>query len=91
VDMLGTMAGDYLSRLKGFTAERRQQDIVEEAHKIKGAAGSVGLKRVQLLAQQIQSPDLPDWWEQLDHRVSELERLLEPDLAELRHWLESRL
>ncbi|MCC4264859.1 aerobic respiration two-component sensor histidine kinase ArcB [Oceanimonas baumannii] len=91
VDMLGTMAGDYLSRLKGFTAERRQQDIVEEAHKIKGAAGSVGLKRVQLLAQQIQSPDLPDWWEQLDLRVNELERLLEPDLAELRHWLESRL
>lgn len=91
VDMLGTMAGDYLSRLKGFTAARRQQDIVEEAHKIKGAAGSVGLKRVQLLAQQIQSPDLPDWWEQLDHRVNELERLLEPDLAELRHWLESRL
>ncbi len=91
VDMLGTMAGDYLSRLKSVTAERRQQEIVEEAHKIKGAAGSVGLKRVQLLAQQIQSPDLPDWWERLDDRVNELERLLEPDLAELRHWLELRV
>ncbi|WMC10204.1 aerobic respiration two-component sensor histidine kinase ArcB [Oceanimonas pelagia] len=90
VDMLAEMASDYLTRLNGFTAERRQQEIVEEAHKIKGAAGSVGLKRVQLLAQQIQSPELPDWWDRLDDRVAELNRLMAPDLAELRHWLEQR-
>lgn len=90
VDLLASMAEGYLGRLNDFTAERRQQEIVEEAHKIKGAAGSVGLKRVQLLAQQIQSPELPDWWQRLDDRVAELNRLLAPDLAELRHWLEQR-
>ncbi|AEY00540.1 aerobic respiration control sensor protein ArcB [Oceanimonas sp. GK1] len=90
VDLLASMAEGYLGRLNDVTAERRQQEIVEEAHKIKGAAGSVGLKRVQLLAQQIQSPELPDWWQRLDDRVAELNRLLAPDLAELRHWLEQR-
>ncbi|MCT7654852.1 ATP-binding protein [Oceanimonas sp. NS1] len=90
VDMLADMASDYLARLNEFTAARQQQEIVEEAHKIKGAAGSVGLKRVQLLAQQIQSPELPDWWEHLNDRVAELNRLLPPDLNELRRWLEQR-
>ncbi|MFP2770940.1 aerobic respiration two-component sensor histidine kinase ArcB [Oceanisphaera sp. KMM 10153] len=91
VDMLDKMAGDYLSKLNGFMAEKDQDGIVEEAHKIKGAAGSVGLKRMQLLAQQIQSPDLPDWWQQLDARVNELNALLPADLVILRRWLESRV
>ncbi|GHA25450.1 aerobic respiration two-component sensor histidine kinase ArcB [Oceanisphaera arctica] len=91
VDMLDEMAGDYLSKLNGFMTEKDKDGIVEEAHKIKGAAGSVGLKRVQLLAQQIQSPELPDWWQQLDAWVNELNALLPADLVILRRWLESRV
>ncbi|GGB41267.1 aerobic respiration control sensor protein [Oceanisphaera marina] len=91
VDMLDRMAEDYLNKLNGFVANKEQDGIVEEAHKIKGAAGSVGLKRVQLLAQQIQSPDLPDWWQQLDGWVSELNHHLAMDLLVLRDWLESRI
>ncbi|MDX1268680.1 MAG: response regulator, partial [Oceanisphaera sp.] len=91
VDMLDQMAGDYLSKLNDFMAEKDKDGIVEEAHKIKGAAGSVGLKRVQQLAQQIQSPDLPDWWQQLDSWVNELNALLPADLVILRRWLESRV
>jgi two-component system, OmpR family, aerobic respiration control sensor histidine kinase ArcB len=90
VELLEDMAGGYLARLNQFMAEKRQQDIVDEAHKIKGAAGSVGLKRVQQLAQRIQSPELPDWWQQLDAWGEELNRLLPADLAILRHWLENR-
>lgn len=91
VDLLESMAGDYLARLNAFLAERSQPDIVEEAHKIKGAAGSVGLKRIQQLAQLVQSPERPDWWQQLDGRIEALNRQLAPDLKILRHWLESRI
>ncbi len=91
VDLLDSMAGDYLSKLNDFVTARDQDGIVDEAHKIKGAAGSVGLKRVQQLAQQIQSPELPDWWQQLEDWVSELNQRLPGDLAILRRWLERRL
>ncbi|MBO1520357.1 aerobic respiration two-component sensor histidine kinase ArcB [Oceanisphaera pacifica] len=91
VDMLDNMAGDYLTRLNGFVADKEQSRIVEEAHKIKGAAGSVGLKRAQQLAQQIQSPDIADWWLQLEGWVVTLNEYLPHDLAVLRRWLESRV
>ncbi|OIN07388.1 aerobic respiration two-component sensor histidine kinase ArcB [Oceanisphaera psychrotolerans] len=91
VDLLDSMAGDYLSKLNDFVSARDQDGIVDEAHKIKGAAGSVGLKRVQQLAQQIQSPELPEWWQQLEGWVSELNQCLPGDLATLRRWLERRL
>ncbi|WP_445401495.1 aerobic respiration two-component sensor histidine kinase ArcB [Zobellella sp. An-6] len=90
VELLENMAGGYLARLNQYMMEKQQQDIVDEAHKIKGAAGSVGLQRVQQLAQRIQSPDLPGWWQQVEYWVEELNRLLPADLAILRHWLESR-
>lgn len=90
VELLENMAGGYLARLNQYMTEKQQQDIVDEAHKIKGAAGSVGLQRVQQLAQRIQSPDLPGWWQQVESWVEELNRLLPADLAILRHWLESR-
>ncbi len=91
VDLLDSMAGGYLNKLNDFVTARDQDGIVDEAHKIKGAAGSVGLKRVQQLAQQIQSPELPDWWQQLEGWVSELNQRLPGDLAILRRWLERRL
>ncbi|WP_417617347.1 aerobic respiration two-component sensor histidine kinase ArcB [Oceanisphaera sp.] len=91
VDMLERMAEGYLNTLNDFVASKEQAGIVDEAHKIKGAAGSVGLKRVQLLAQQIQSPELADWWLQLDGWVNELNHHLPADLIVLRHWLESRV
>ncbi|PSJ43822.1 aerobic respiration two-component sensor histidine kinase ArcB [Zobellella endophytica] len=90
VELLETMAGDYLARLNDFMAAGRQADIVDEAHKIKGAAGSVGLKFVQQLAQKIQSPELPAWREQVEGWVHTLNARLPADLDILRHWLESR-
>ncbi|WP_375056220.1 aerobic respiration two-component sensor histidine kinase ArcB [Zobellella sp. DQSA1] len=90
VELLEQMADGYLARLNQFMVQRQQEGIVDEAHKIKGAAGSVGLKRIQLLAQRIQSPELPDWWEQVEAWIVELNRRLPSDLATLRHWLESR-
>jgi HPt (histidine-containing phosphotransfer) domain-containing protein/ferredoxin len=55
------MMPGYLAVLESNLTARDQKGIVEEGHKIKGAAGSVGLRHLQQLGQQIQSPDLPAW------------------------------
>ncbi|NLJ92578.1 MAG: aerobic respiration two-component sensor histidine kinase ArcB [Aeromonadales bacterium] len=91
VEMLEGMAPDYLSQLNTFIEHQSKEAIVEEAHKIKGAAGSVGLKRAQQLAQQIQSPNLPEWEQQLLGWAADLNHYLPQDLKELRLWLEQRL
>ncbi|MDE9448509.1 Hpt domain-containing protein, partial [Xenorhabdus bovienii] len=67
-----TMMPSYLALLDLNMTARDQKGITEEAHKIKGAAGSVGLRHLQQLAQQIQSPDLPAWWDNVQEWVDEL-------------------
>ena len=49
----------YMSVLESNLTARDQKGIVDEGHKIKGAAGSIGLRHIQQLGQQIQTPDLP--------------------------------
>ncbi|WP_116475695.1 aerobic respiration two-component sensor histidine kinase ArcB [Zobellella maritima] len=90
VTLFEQMSGDYLDRLDACMAERDQAGIVDEAHKIKGAAGSIGLRRIQQLAQQIQSPELPAWWEQVEGWIQDMKAHLKPDLLALRRWLETK-
>ena len=65
-----------------------KQGIVEEAHKIKSAAGAVGLKRIYQLAQQAQSPDLPAWQENIHDWVDSISAEYQGDLERLREWLQ---
>uniref|UniRef100_UPI00398C49C2 Hpt domain-containing protein n=1 Tax=Salmonella enterica TaxID=28901 RepID=UPI00398C49C2 len=55
------MMPGYLSVLDSNLTARDKKGVVEEGHKSKGAAGSVGLRHLQELGQQRQSPDLPAW------------------------------
>ncbi|OTA17536.1 virulence sensor protein [Xenorhabdus vietnamensis] len=84
-----TMMPNYLSLLDSNMTARDQKGITEEAHKIKGAAGSVGLRHLQQLAQQIQSPDLPAWWDNVQEWVDELKLEWKHDIEILRNWLSS--
>ncbi|WP_340609646.1 aerobic respiration two-component sensor histidine kinase ArcB [Xenorhabdus bharatensis] len=81
------MMPGYLALLDSNMTARDQKGIVEEAHKIKGAAGSVGLRHLQQLAQQIQSPDLPAWWDNVQEWVDELNQEWKNDTETLRNWL----
>lgn len=85
--MFETMMPDYLSILESNLTARDQKGIVEEGHKIKGAAGAIGLRRLQQLAQQIQSPDLPAWWDNVGEWVEELKQGWRQDVAELKKWV----
>ena len=68
------MMPGYLSVLESNLKARDQKGNVEEGHKIKGAAGSVGLRHLQQLGQQIQSPDLPAWEDNVGDWVEEMKQ-----------------
>jgi two-component system aerobic respiration control sensor histidine kinase ArcB len=81
------MMQDYLQVLDSNVIAKDKNGIASEAHKIKGAAGSVGLKRIQELAQKIQSPDLPAWWDNIDDWVELIKSHYKSDVALLKKWI----
>lgn len=87
LEMFEKMMPGYLSVLESNLTARDQKGIVEEGHKIKGAAGSIGLRHLQQLAQQIQSPDLPAWWDNVGDWVDELKQEWTHDVAVLKQWV----
>ena len=90
LEVFEKMLPGYLAILDSNMVAKDQKGIVEEAHKIKGAAGSVGLKNLQKLAQQIQSPELPAWWDNVQEWVDELKQDWKSDIETLRNWVDGR-
>ncbi|WP_428771313.1 aerobic respiration two-component sensor histidine kinase ArcB [Vibrio sp.] len=90
IDMFEEMMPGYLQVLDSNMTAKHQEGIVSEAHKIKGAAGSIGLKHIQKVAQKAQSPDLPAWWENINDWVETIKNDYLQDIATLREWLEQR-
>lgn len=78
---------DYLQVLDSNMIAKNKKGIVSEAHKIKGAAGSVGLKRIQELAQKMQSPELPAWWDNIDDWSELIKSHYKSDIVELKKWI----
>ncbi|MDF2786449.1 MAG: aerobic respiration control sensor protein ArcB [Pantoea eucrina] len=88
--MFEQMMPGYLDVLDSNMMARDQKGIAEEGHKIKGAAGSVGLLHLQALAKQIQSPELPAWWDNVQEWIDELRQEWRQDVAVLREWVAER-
>lgn len=80
----------YLALLKANLTAQDKSGIVEESHKIKGAAGSVGLRHLQQLAQQIQNPDLPAWHDNVAGWIEELAQDWQHDVQVLCQWLDKQ-
>lgn len=87
VALFAQMMPDYLQVLESNLIAKDKQGIVSEAHKIKGAAGSIGLKRIQELAQKIQSPDLPAWWDNIEDWVELIKSHYQSDILALKRWI----
>ncbi len=77
----------YLALLEASMTARDRSSITNEAHKIKGATGSIGLLRLQQLAQKIQTPSLPAWWDNVQGWVDELKQEWRVDVKLLREWI----
>lgn len=81
----------YLEVLDSNMVAKDKEGIVGEAHKIKGAAGSVGLKRIQKIAQKAQSPEAPAWWENISDWVEEIKNEYQSDIVLLKQWLSQQV
>ena len=77
----------YLEILQLSLSANEKDEVCSQAHKIKGAAGSVGLARVQKVANQIQQGDHPAWWENVHDWVEELTFAAVQDMQKLSDWL----
>lgn len=88
IAMFEKLMPEYLHILDSNMTAKDQDGIASEAHKIKGAAGSIGLKHIQKVAQKAQSPELPAWWENIADWVDEIKEGYVKDLAVLKQWLE---
>jgi two-component system, OmpR family, aerobic respiration control sensor histidine kinase ArcB len=78
---------EYLEILQLSLSANEKDEVCSQAHKIKGAAGSVGLARVQKIANQIQQGDHPAWWQNVHDWVEELNHAANQDLQKLVNWL----
>lgn len=81
------MMPGYVSVLESNLTAQDKKGIVEEGHKIKGAAGSVGLRHLRQLGQQIQSPDLPAWEDNVGEWIEEMKEEWRHDVEVLKAWV----
>ena len=81
------MMPGYVSVLESNLTAQDKKGIVEEGHNIKGAAGSVGLRHLQQLGQQIQSPDLPAWEDNVGEWIEEMKEEWRHDVEVLKAWV----
>ncbi|MFC3121324.1 aerobic respiration two-component sensor histidine kinase ArcB [Agaribacter flavus] len=81
---------EYMELLKDSLTAEDKDEVCSQAHKIKGAAGSVGLSRVQATANHIQQGDHPAWWENVHEWVEQLEMAISQDVEVLTIWLKEQ-
>ncbi len=82
---------EYMEILQLSLSADEKSEVCSQAHKIKGAAGSVGLARVQRIANQIQQGDHPAWWQNVHDWVEELQMAVAHDMKALQEWLNSQM
>ncbi|MCK3655419.1 hybrid sensor histidine kinase/response regulator [Pasteurellaceae bacterium Macca] len=93
--LFATLMPNYLANLRQFLSQWQQSQnaedrkrTAEEAHKIKGAVASVGLIRLQQIAQLAQMEKESGWEEGIAQWTAELESSWQNDLHQAQHWLE---
>lgn len=82
---------EYMEILQLALSADEKSEVCSQAHKIKGAAGSVGLARVQRIANQIQQGDHPAWWQNVHDWVEELQMAVSHDMKALQGWLNEQM
>ncbi|MDN4501982.1 aerobic respiration two-component sensor histidine kinase ArcB [Alteromonadaceae bacterium BrNp21-10] len=91
VEVFQKTIDEYLNVLQTNLAAKEQDLISKEAHKIKGAASSVGLSHVRKFALLIEQKDHPAWWENVYDWFEELKQACAADLPKLVDWLKKKV
>lgn len=90
LEVFEEMMPNYLELLQLSLTAKEKDEVCSHAHKIKGAAGSVGLTGVQKIANQIQQGDHPAWWQNVYDWVEDLNTAYQQDLIELKVWMDAQ-
>ncbi|MBV7314250.1 Hpt domain-containing protein [Shewanella sp. NIFS-20-20] len=81
---------EYVGNLVTAHEASDKETLCAEAHKFKGAAGSVGMKRIQQFAQLLQHGESADWQEMHGVWLNDIVQFSTKDLASLKAYLESK-
>jgi len=87
VDLFAEQYPQYLNILKQHFNNGDYDLTAAEGHKMKGAAGSIGLARLALWGQMIQSRDQDQWIENTAKIIKLLENSYVSDIETLRQYL----
>jgi len=87
VELFAQQYPEYLSILRGHFDNADYDLAAEEGHKMKGAAGAIGLARLGQWAQLIQHRDSEDWMTNTPNVIKLLESTYEADIEKLREYL----
>lgn len=81
---------EYVGGLVQASNANDKDTLCSEAHKFKGAAGSVGLKRIQQFAQLLQHGEESKW--EVEHQawLAQIVEHAEADLQQLKLFLEAK-
>ncbi|MGS0679527.1 Hpt domain-containing protein [Shewanella sp. 125m-7] len=81
---------EYVGNLVSAQEANDKDTLCSEAHKFKGAAGSVGLKRIQQYAQLLQHGEEAGWEQEHAAWLGEIVAYASKDLQQLKEYLESK-
>lgn len=82
---------EYLNGLRQASSSQEKQDLCSQAHKFKGASGSIGLKRLQHYAQLLQHGEAADWNDMHQQWLAMIFDNGSSDLLSLKEYLQSRI
>ncbi|MCT8859696.1 Hpt domain-containing protein [Shewanella xiamenensis] len=84
------LMSEYVGNLVKANEAADKDTLCSEAHKFKGAAGSVGLKRIQQIAQLLQHGEEARW--EVEHAtwVAQIVEFASADLQQLKQFLQAK-
>lgn len=81
---------EYLGNLVKANDAADKDTLCSEAHKFKGAAGSVGLKRIQQISQLLQHGEEAHWEAEHGTWVAQIVEFASADLQQLKLFLQAK-
>jgi len=88
VDMFEQTMPEYMAVLDSNLLAADYDEVASTAHKIKGAAGSVGMLRIAKLAALAQDQTQPAWKDNLNDWLDQIREFYPKDIGLLREWIQ---
>ncbi len=89
IAMFEKIMPEYIEILDSNMVAQDREGVTSEAHKIKGAAGSIGLMHIREIAHKAQSQS-PAWEENITDWVDEIKNEYKNDIETLKSWLKNK-